>query len=118
MDTQQSRQVFVAGDDWQFDAIASDSDGNTVDLTNTDLDWFLFDSQKNRVIDGYGVKIEVKDYAAGKCSISVAAAVAATLDLGVYTDFLRLSLHNGPGTPILLRATVWEGTIAVNDRLG
>ncbi len=61
------------------------------------------------------MSIEVKDRTAGKCSITVAAPITAKLSPGIYSDVLRLTLHSGTGTPVLLRATVWEGIIKVKD---
>jgi len=106
-------QTFVVGNAWQIDAALHDRDGNPLDLTNVDLAWFLLDPAKDRVIDGRGVGIEVTDRTAGKCSIAVTAAATAKLSPGVYSDMVRLTLHSGPGTPVLLRATVWEGPITV-----
>jgi hypothetical protein len=65
----------VAGDHWQIDAWLRDRDGTPINLTNVDLDWFLPDQANDRVINGNGVNVEVKDCTAGKCTITVASAI-------------------------------------------
>jgi hypothetical protein len=115
MSTEHPPQTFMAGDDWQIEASLRDRDGIPINLINADLDWFLLDQANDRVIDGSGVGIEMKDRTAGTCAITVAAATTAKLSPGIYSDMLRLTLHSGPGTPVLLRATVWEGTIKVDS---
>jgi hypothetical protein len=115
MSTKHPPQTFMAGHDWQIEALLQDCDGIPINLTNVDLDWFLFDQANDRVIDRNGVGIDMKDRTAGRCSIAVAAATTAKLSPGIYSDVLRLTLHSGPGTPVLLRATAWEGTIEVNS---
>ncbi len=115
MSTEHPPQTFIAGYDWQIDAMLQDRDGSPINLTDVDLDWFLHDQTNDRVINGNGVSIEVRDRTAGKCSITVAAATTARLSAGIYSDVLRLTLHSGIGTPVLLRATVWEGIIKVEN---
>jgi hypothetical protein len=115
MSTEHPPHTLVAGDHWQIDALLRDRDGTPINLTNVDLDWFLLDQANDRVINGNGVNIEVKDCTAGKCTITVAAAISARLSSGIYSGVLRLTLHSGTGTPILLRATVWEGVIEVKN---
>jgi hypothetical protein len=113
MSTEHLPKTLMAGDDWQIDAALRDHDGNPTNLINVDLAWFLLDQANNRVINRNGVSIEVTDWEGGKCSITVAGAITATLTPGTYSDVLRLTLHSGPGTPDLLRTTAWKGTIKV-----
>ncbi len=115
MSTEHPPQTFMAGYDWQIDALLQDRDGTPINLNDVDLDWFLHDQANDRVVNGNGVSIEVKDRTAGKCSITVAAATTAKLSPGIYSDVLRLTLHSGTGTSVLLRATVWEGIIKVKN---
>jgi hypothetical protein len=104
---------FVAGDEWQIDASLQDCDGNPINLTNVELNWFLLDRGKHRVIDGNGVTVTVTDRQGGKCLIAVGAAITDSLSPGTYSDMLRVTLHSGPNTPPLLRTIAWEGTIQV-----
>ena len=115
MTTEHSAQTFAAGENWQIEATLWDNDGNPVDLTNVDLKWFLVDQNHRRVIDSEGVRIRVKDRPRGKCLVTVAAETTAKLTTGAYSDFVRLTLHNGPGTTALLRTIAWRGPIKVTS---
>jgi hypothetical protein len=105
----------MADEEWQIEATLLDNDGNPANLTNVDLDWFLLDQANSLVINGEGVRIDVKDRADGKCCITVASEVTAKIAPGLYSDRIRLTLHSGKGRPVLLRATVWEGVIEVKS---
>ena len=106
-------KTLVAGDEWQIDASLQDCDGNPVNLTNVDLNWFLLDGGKHRTINDAGVTITVTDRLGGKCLVAVDAAITAALSPGTYLDVLRVTLHSGPGTPALLRTIAWKGAIQV-----
>lgn len=75
------------GDTWRIDATLHDNAGAALNLTDAEIEWFLWDSagtEKAHLQISAGV--EVVNAAAGTCRVTYPAADSANLAVGNYTD--------------------------------
>jgi hypothetical protein len=96
---------FVAGDDWEIDAVLADADGAPYDLTSATVLWTMVDRLWAPAIDKADVVITITDAVAGKCMVQIPATVTTLLDAGAYMDFFRIS--NGVVMATLLMGFVY-----------
>ena len=100
--------TLVAGDDFNIGATLLRGDGTVYDLTDASVAWMLRGPDGAPALQAgqYGIKIDSPP-TAGLITISVLAAVTATLRAGRYLDSLRAT--DAAGTD-----TFWTGLIAVS----
>jgi hypothetical protein len=90
----------VAGDDWQFNAILNDVDGNPLDLTSASVQWSLlnFNSIPALAASDFVVSISTTP---GYCSVVVPSSSSTKLASGSYSDFWRVTPAGGAAQTLI-----------------
>jgi hypothetical protein len=110
---------FMAGDDWEISATLTNENGVPYPGPPSAMSWLLYDAANVRVLEDGDYSIAIVDPDVGVVTISVAAAVTATIGRGVYRDAFRIS--QGGTISTLLRGSIyveadpWQTTRSPED---